>query len=117
MTKFFIRAPRAEVYMHDETGRLVGAEMAPHTATHLGIEGEVFDVDKDGWAEVPETIHDVATRVHLFEHKVVEPESDKLARPDVKKEPADKEEEPKVDRLAAARAAKAAKKAAGESKA
>ncbi len=70
MTKYFVRAPRAETrtVIRDEQGfpREV-RELSPHTADQVGFEGKVLKANKQGLFEVSQEEHDRLVGQHGFE--------------------------------------------------
>lgn len=88
MTKYFVRAPRAEIrsMVRDEQGfpREV-RELSPHTATSVGFDGKVLKANKQGLFEVTQEEHDRLVGQHGFESAGVaqdEPEKKSVLEPD-----------------------------------
>jgi hypothetical protein len=99
VTKFFVRAPRAETrtVIRDEQGfpREV-RELSAHTATSIGFDGKVLKANKQGLFEVTQEEHDRLVGQHGFEsagvaadvpEKKSEPEPEKTALAEPETEP------------------------------
>lgn len=89
MTKFYVRAPRAEVRIveRNENGQGFSErrELAEHSASQIGFDGKVVEADDQGRFEVTKEEHDRLVAEAGFESAGTDEDAAGKSKPKAKK--------------------------------